>query len=158
MRFDRPARLLSISQREGQEKWMGEQGDDVVGKLREADLVVEEWTDPRDGEKEILFRNIFSTVGESQWKEGWWGGWLMWLQIMLVMWELDNFVVLCDLGGGGGDGRGWKRVVETVATYAVMGSAAVVGRVVGLRAVREEYTPRGLFEAWERGKEGGKKE
>ena len=152
MRFDRPVHLLSRSQREAQEKWIEEQGDDVIEKLRGMDLVAEEWTDPADGEKEIFFRNIFSVVGEVRWKEGWWGGWMMWLQVMLVMWELDNFVMLVDLGGEG-DGRAWRGVGETGWTYGVMGAAAVIGRVVGLRAVREEYTPGYLLGAWEGGKE-----
>lgn len=151
MRFDRPAHLLSKPQREVQEKWMREQGEDVIGRLREMDLVAEEWTDPRDGEKEIFFRNIFSTAGELQWKERWWGGVLILLQMMLVMWELDNLVVLFDLGGAG-DGSGWRGAAETVVTYAIMWSAAMAGRALGLKAVTDEYTPRHLFEAWEKEK------
>ena len=130
---------------------MEEQGEVVIEKLRETDLMAEEWTDPRDGEKEIFFRNIFSTVGESQWKERWWGGVLILLQMMLVMWELDNLIVLWDLGGAG-DGSGWKGAVETVVTYAFMWSAAMTGRALGLKAVNEEYTPKHLFKAWEKGK------
>ena len=151
MRFDRPAHLLPKPQREVQKKWMEEQGEDVIEELREMDLVAEEWTDPRDGEKEVFFRNIFSTAGESQWKERWWGGTLILLQMMLVMWELDNLVVLVDLGGAG-DGSGWRGAVETAVTYAVMWSAAMTGRALGLKAVHEEYTPKHLFKAWEKEK------
>ncbi len=147
MRFDRPAHLLSKPQREVQEKWMKEQADDVIEKLGKGDLVAEEWTDPRDGEKEIFFRNIFSTAGESQWRERWWGGVLIVLQMMLVMWELDNLIVLFDLGGAG-DGSGWRGVVETAVTYAFMWSAAMTGRALGLKAVNDEYTPKHLFKAW----------
>ena len=127
---------------------MEEQGEDVIEKLRGTDLVAEEWTDPRDGEKEVFFRNIFSTAGETQWKESWWGGVLILLQMMLVMWELDNLVVLLDLGGAG-DGSGWRDLLETAVTYAFMWSAAMIGRALGLKAVNEEYTPRHLLKAGE---------
>ena len=136
---------------------MKEQGEDMVEKLRETDLVAEEWTDPRDGEKEIFFRNIFSTVGESQWRERWWGGIVMWLQMMLVMWELDNLIVLFDLGEAG-DGSGWRGVVETAATYAFMWFAAMTGRALGLKAVNNEYTPNHLLMAWEKEKLSRKSE
>ncbi|KAK0512616.1 hypothetical protein JMJ35_004633 [Cladonia borealis] len=157
MRFDRPAHLLSKSQRKGQEKWMEEHGEDVIEKLRGMDLVAEEWTDPGDGEKEVFFRNILSTLKESQWREGWWGVVLMLLQIMLVMWELDNPVVLLDLGGPG-DGDGWRGAVETAVTYAFMWSVAMMGKALGLKAVNEEYTPKYLLKAWDEGKAKGKRE
>ena len=130
---------------------MEQQREDVIGKLRETDLVAEEWTDPRDGEKEVFFRNIFSTALEPQWKERWWGGILLALQMMLVMWELDNLIVLVDLGGAG-DGSGWKGVVETAVTCAFMWLAAMTGRAFGLKAVYDEYTPKHLFKAWEKEK------
>ena len=157
MRFDRPVHLLSRSQREAQKKWTEEQGEDVIEKLRGEDLVAEEWTDPKDGEKEVFFRNIFSTVGEAQWKERWWGGGLMLLQMMIVMWELDNLVVLLDLGGPG-NGSGCSGAVETLVTYAFMWSAAMAGRALGLKAVNEEYTPRHLLKAGEKGRSRGKTE
>ena len=130
---------------------MEEQRKDVIEKLRGRELVAEEWTDPRDGEKEIFFRNIFSTAGETQWKARWWGGVLILLQMMLVMWELDNLVVLWDLGGAG-DGNGWRGVLQTAVTYAFMWSAAMMGRAMGLKAVNEEYTPRHLLKTWEKEK------
>ena len=123
----------------------------MIGKLRETDLVAEEWTDPGDGEKEVFFRNIFSTAGESQWRERWWSGVLIPLQMMLVMWELDNLIVLVDLGGAG-DGSGWRGVVETAVTYACMWLAAMTGRALGLKAVNDEYTPEHLLKAWEKEK------
>ena len=136
---------------------MEEHGEDVIEKLRGMDLVAEEWTDPGDGEKEVFFRNILSTLKESQWREGWWGGSLMLLQIMLVMWEMDNPVVLLDLGGAG-DGGGWRGAVETAVTYAFMWLVAMMGKALGLKAVNEEYTPDHLLRAWEKGKARGKTE
>ena len=136
---------------------MEEQGEDVVEKLRGRDLVAEEWTDPQDGEKEVFFRNIFSTAGEAQWKERRWGGVLILLQMMLVMWELDNLAVLLDLGEAG-KGSGWRGALETAVTYAFMWSAAMAGRALGLKAVNEEYTPRHLLKAGEKGRSRGKTE
>lgn len=37
------------------------------------DLMVEEWTAPADGEKEVFFRNLFSTIQEPKYKGGWIG-------------------------------------------------------------------------------------
>ena len=136
---------------------MEEQGEDVIEKLRGTDIVAEEWTDPRDGEKKVFFRNIFSTAGETQWKESWWGGVLILLQMMLVMWELDNLVVLLDLGGAE-DGSGCSGAVETVVTYAFMWSAAMMARALGLKAINEEYTPRHLLNAGEKGMSSAKTE
>ena len=155
MRFDRPAHLLSKMQRECQEKWMEEQGEDIVQKLKNTEVVAEEWTEPKDGEKEIFFRNLFSTAREPQWKGSWLGGVYMVLQIMSVMWKLDNYIVLVDLGGKG-DGSGWRGFVEAVISYSVMGLANAVGRLMGLRAVNEEYTPGWLMRSWEEGKADGK--
>lgn len=51
MLFDRPAHLLSRKQREFQEKWMEEQGEDIVQRLKNIEVVAEAWTEPKDGEK-----------------------------------------------------------------------------------------------------------
>ena len=150
MRFDRPAHLLSKKQMEYQEKWMEEQGEDIVQKLKKTEVVAEEWTEPKDGEKEIFFRNLFSSAREPQWKGSWLGGVYMVLQIMCVMWKLDNYIVLVDLGGKG-DGSGWRGFVEAVISYSVMGLASAVGRLMGLMAVNEEYTPGWLMRSWEEG-------
>ena len=145
MRFDRPAALLSQRQREVQEAWMREQGEDAVEKYRGMDLVAEEWTDPADGEKEVFFRNLFSVTSETKYKKSWfWGLWTA-LTVMCVMWELDNYLVLVDFGGWKG---GWRERVERWVSYAVMGAAAFLGGVVGCRAVDEEYTPVHLRDAW----------
>ncbi len=119
---------------------MRDRGEEEVGRLGEGGLVVEEWTEPADGEKEVFFRNLFSTFQEPGYKGGLGGLWKM-VQVMVVMWGLDNFVVLVDCEGWKG---GWRGVVESGITYGVMGGMNFVGRAVGCRAVNEEYTPARL--------------
>ncbi|CAD6583768.1 MAG: hypothetical protein ASARMPRED_001502 [Alectoria sarmentosa] len=148
MRFDRPARLLNKGQREAQEAYFQEHGREEVEKLKGEDLIAEEWTDPADGQKEIFFRNIFSTLSEPQYQSNtsWLGELWKTLQLMCVMWELDNYVVLVDFGGWRG---GWRNLVEAAFTYGVMGFLMTLGRIFGCKAVSEEYTPKHLIQTWE---------
>ncbi len=151
MRFDRPARLLSKEQREAQEAYFQEHTQDEFEKLKGEDVIAEEWTDPADGQKEIFFRNIFSTLLEPQYKAEVSRLGELWrtLQIMCVMWELDNYVVFVDLEGWRG---GWRALTEMAFTYAFMGCLMLLGRLFGCRAVHEEYTPKYLIERWESGR------
>ena len=147
MRFDRSVGMLRGEQKGAQERWIKEKGEGFVKELREKELVVEEWTDPADGEKEVFFRNLFSTFEEPAYVGRWmgWGSILAWLQVMSVMWEGDNFVVVVDCGGGSG---GWRRMMEDGFAYALMGGAWTVGRMVGCKGVNREYTPEHLMERW----------
>lgn len=151
MRFDRPAHLLSNGQREAQEAYFREHEKEEVEKLKGEDLIAEEWTDPADGQKEIFFRNLFSTALEPQYqsKVSWLGELWKMLQIMCVMWEMDNYLVLVDFEGWRG---GWRELVEAAFTYAVMGCMMALGGLCGCRAVSEEYTPKHLIERWESGR------
>lgn len=110
------------------------------------DLVAEEWTHPSDGQKEIFFRNLFSTAREPLYDSSIVGWVYREVQILCVMWELDNYPVLIDFEGWRG---GWREWVEAGFTYGILGLAAGVGMGLGLRAVREEYTPEWLREKWE---------
>ena len=151
MRFDRPAHLLSNGQREAQEAYFREHDKEDIEKLKGEDLIAEEWTDPADGQKEIFFRNLFSTALEPQYqsKVSWLGGFWKMLQIMCVMWEMDNYLVLVDFEGWRG---GWRELVEAAFTYAIMGCMVALGVLCGCRAVSEEYTPKHLIERWESGR------
>ena len=148
MRFDRPAHLLSRGQREAQEAYFREHGKEEIEKLQGEDLIAEEWTNPADGQKEMFFRNLFSTASEPQYASNvsWLGDLWKTLQIMCVMWEMDNYLVLVDFGGWRG---GWRELVEAAFTYMVMGCMMALGRLCGCRAVSEEYTPKGLIQRWE---------
>ena len=150
MRFDRPARLLSAEQREVQEAYFREEGKEKLDSLRGVDTVAEEWTDPADGQKEMFFRNISSTMAEPRYRSN--GRVVrlgeLWrqVQIMCVMWELDNYVVFVDFGGWKG---GFRQAVESGVTYAVMGGLMLLGRLFGCRGVNQEYTPEHLVKRWE---------
>ncbi|KAH6672246.1 hypothetical protein B0J14DRAFT_483340, partial [Halenospora varia] len=106
--------------------------------IEEEELVVKEWTDPEDGEKEIFFRNLNSAIldatsnGLKKPNE-----WVLTWQLFMIFWQLDNFPVLLTLG--------WFPVVGEVlerwVSFLVLGIAALLGGVVGVRGVREEYTP-----------------
>ena len=151
MRFDRPARLLDKGHREAQEAFFREHGKAELENLKGQDLIAEEWTDPADGQKEIFFRNTFSTLLEPQYKSevSSLGELRRMLQIMCVMWELDNYLVIVDFGGWRG---GWRSQVEAAFTYTVMGCLMMLGRLCGCKAVSEEYTPKHLIERWESGR------
>ncbi len=151
MRFDRPAHLMSRRQREAQEAYLREHVKEEVEKFKGEDLIAEEWTDPADGQKEIFFRNLFSTALEPQPRSNvsWLGGSWKTLQIMCVMWEMDNYLVFVDIEGWRG---GWRELVEAAFTYALMGCMMALGRLCGCRAVNDEYTPRYLIKRWETGR------
>jgi len=117
-----------------------------VPEYRDIDLIVEEWISPKEGRKEIFFRNLFSTAGEPQYKSSITGSVYNMLTILRVMWGLDNYLVLVDFGGWKG---GWRVVVESAFTCAVMGTLVLLGKTLGLKAVNEEYTPQHLMKTWE---------
>ena len=148
MRFDRPAQLLSRAERVAQEVYLREHEKEEIESLKGEDLIAEEWTDPADGQKEIFFRNIFSTLLEPRYESNMptLGEIRKMLQIMCVMWELDNYLVFVDFGGWRG---GWRAVAEAAFTYTLMGCLMILGRSLGCRAVSEEYTPKHLNERWE---------
>lgn len=110
----------------------------------EGDLVVEEWTDPSDGEKERFFRNLFSAIRDLTSSSPsarppvgvhvfvpleWWIG----LQVMVISAAFDNYPVLC---WEGTSGRALSRVCLLFLAF--------VGRVCGLQAEYAEYTPPSL--------------
>ncbi|CZR51067.1 uncharacterized protein PAC_00942 [Phialocephala subalpina] len=111
-------------------------------------LVVQEWTEPGDGEKEVFFRNLSSVI-EDETRSGppreWWLTW----QLFVVFWGLDNWPVLMSAVDVPGFGRllhalgltGW---FEWIVTHVVLRVAVLVGGVVGLKSICPEYTPRRL--------------
>ena len=107
---------------------MSKVGEEEVAELRRVDLVAEEWTHPADGEKELFFRNLFGTIAEATVLPFWLGSLVMWIRIMVVMWELDNYPVFVDCDGWRGR---WRSLAEEGITYGIMGVAWAVGRCVG---------------------------
>ncbi|KAI0484858.1 hypothetical protein GGR56DRAFT_680685 [Xylariaceae sp. FL0804] len=105
----------------------------------EEDLVVREWTDPRDGQKAAFFRNLNGLVldalaaGPGSWRTRTLG-----LELANLSWRMDNWPVV--LGGGAGRWPGWA---HGVATRAVLLASVALGRLLGCRGVYEEYSNLG---------------
>ena len=99
-------------------------------------LVVEEWTDPADGDKELFFRNLCSSIQDMTANPSrappplglpldWW----IWWQLLLIFREFDNYPVL------------HYRIGSGLTTYIVLGLAHLLGGIVGLKSWYKEYTP-----------------
>ena len=99
-------------------------------------LIVEEWTDPADGQKELFFRNLCSalldmTVTPSKVPAPSWlpFGWWITLQLFLIFREYDNYPLL------------YTGVASRPATYLALFAAAIFGQLLGLQSRYDEYTP-----------------
>ena len=114
-------------------QWGRDASDDSV-------LEVWEWTDPSDGEEELFFRNLFSSILDMSrdpaavHSSARAAAWLpaavtFWLQLMVVFAAFDNYPATLT----GYRGMDISRMVVT------WGAAA--GRYVGLRASHPEYVP-----------------
>ncbi|KAE8448327.1 hypothetical protein EG329_009571 [Mollisiaceae sp. DMI_Dod_QoI] len=112
-------------------------------------LIVQEWTDPGDGAKEVFFRNLSSVI-EQETKTGppreWWLTW----QLFVIFWGLDNWPVLLSSGDIPIFGiiiqkLGFNGWFEWAVTHAVLWAATLLGWVWGLKSVYEEYTPERLL-------------
>ncbi|TVY82024.1 hypothetical protein LSUE1_G003323 [Lachnellula suecica] len=62
-------------------------------RWNDEELVVEEWTDPFDGEKEVFFRNLNSVILDTVAQPAWWMEWWLSLQLFVVFSEADNYPV-----------------------------------------------------------------
>lgn len=101
------------------------------------DLLVREWTDPKDGKKEVFFRNLAGIIEDftsRSWIGHWWTEWQLWV----VFGALDNYPAV--LGGR------W-RGVEWVLVHLLCLVLGVLGKAVGLKGEYSEYTPRALRRA-----------
>lgn len=92
------------------------------------EVVTEEWTDPEDGVKHVFFRNIFSTLEDS---ERYWKSWT-YLQALYVAAHSDDWVQVVP-------GR-----VSWAATHTLYAAVRGVGGLLGLQPWQEEYTPQDL--------------
>jgi quercetin dioxygenase-like cupin family protein len=105
------------------------------------DLVVKEWTDPADGQKEVFFRmlNSFLTEPEptkmhaSVWPsfvEGWLERCVITMQLFAIFAACDNWPVMFGQEGAFG----------SILTHLVLGTMGVLGQwLIGLRPVYDEY-------------------
>lgn len=97
-------------------------------------LVVEEWTDPVDGAKEVFFRNLNSVIIDTTRNPSWWMEWWLSLQLFVVFAEADNYPVF------------WPHVdeygvVQHLLTHFVLLVARGLGMLLGVKGTYEEYTP-----------------
>ena len=99
----------------------------------DTDLVVQEWTFPPDGEKEVFFRNLNSiildaekTLPWSTFRMDWWIEW----QIMSLCHGMDNFPVYVT------DSR--------TVTHVFLFIAAWLGILLGISSRYREYTPTAI--------------
>ena len=96
-------------------------------------LIVEEWTDPADGLKDIFFRNLNGVFfdetkgGTSHPRSQWW----LTLQLWVIFHGLDNWPVLLD-------GPLWFR---WVITHTALRTPVTLGKIWRLTPTYEEYTP-----------------
>jgi quercetin dioxygenase-like cupin family protein len=106
----------------------------------EDDVVVQEWTDPADGEKEAFFRNLNGIIADEEKRSRESGksigGWWLNLQLGAIFWEFDNWPVL--IGG--------PKWLQLWVTHIVLRIAVLVGRCIwGLKGRYGEYTPERLM-------------
>ncbi|KAJ5585190.1 uncharacterized protein N7459_004990 [Penicillium hispanicum] len=103
----------------------------------EETLVVEEWTDPTDGLKNVFFRNLNGVIldetqgGKSPPRSEWW----LTLQLWVIFHGLDNWPVVVD-------GPLWLR---WIITHLILRLGVFVGKLWHLQAIYPEYTPDGLI-------------
>jgi mannose-6-phosphate isomerase-like protein (cupin superfamily) len=101
------------------------------------ELVVREWTDPEDGEKEVFFRNLSSVLLESETPGSEFRGFWLTLNLWCIFWGMDNWPVFLDCGNIPLVGS-W---IEWAIAHFVLGLAMLVGGAMGLKCWYEEYTP-----------------
>ncbi|KAL6879925.1 hypothetical protein HDV57DRAFT_100992 [Trichoderma longibrachiatum] len=127
------------------------------------EVIVEERTDPEDGEKALFFWNLNGVILDagrvvgtnvpgfalfpSKIKDLIMDIWIT-LNLFIVFHSLDNFPVVLSTT------RFWKGKAsrglsaDWFVSHLLLSLAALAGRVLGLRAVRSEYTPAPQYNRW----------
>jgi mannose-6-phosphate isomerase-like protein (cupin superfamily) len=103
---------------------MGIQGE---GSDQE-DVVIEEWTDPEDGLKQVFFRNLLGVIEDS---ETYWKKYTP-IQALLVMSRYDNYAQIV------------PGVLSKFATHAAFAVARALAPLLNLQPWYPEYTPESL--------------
>ncbi|KAJ8087723.1 hypothetical protein PM082_006560 [Marasmius tenuissimus] len=98
----------------------------------EDDLVVREWTDPKDGMKEVFFRSVNGLVldairdGEGSWRMR-----TLELELMNLFWRADNWPVVLK--------SQWPPWVHSWATRFVLWAAVLLGWILGCKGIYPKY-------------------
>ncbi|KAI1347198.1 hypothetical protein F5Y01DRAFT_296048 [Xylaria sp. FL0043] len=144
--------------------------------LDQEDVVVLERTDPVDGEKRVFFWNLNGVILQ---QPPWWllvkrlWDWWVTLQLFIIFHELDNVPVMLDVKGIMAQARleaatcklmgerrveWWTRAVDERWSLLVLWAASQVGHVLGIRAVRREFTPEEVYKQFASAKKSQRKE
>jgi hypothetical protein len=130
----------------------------------EGELVVREWTEPGDGQKEVFFRMLNSFLTEPRpekmyrqlglplsLREVWVEKWVVSVQLFVIFRELDNWPVLVGTT---------KRVdwLNWTITHAVLWLVAWAGRFLGLEARYVEYLGESTIERGDQKPRGERKD
>jgi uncharacterized RmlC-like cupin family protein len=102
---------------------------------QEENLVVREWADPKDGQKEAFFRGLNgmlldAAAGRTPYVTGGrWDDWMLEVDLWNLFWRLDNWPVVLE-------GAAWPGWVQGLATRAVFAGAVGAGWVLGRKLPR----------------------
>ncbi|KAI0594417.1 hypothetical protein F4775DRAFT_574137 [Biscogniauxia sp. FL1348] len=98
----------------------------------DSELVVREWTDPKDGQKEAFFRNLNSIILDAiKGGEGSWRMRTLDLELMNLFWRMDNWPLFL--------GISWPGFMQSVVTRTVIWGSVILGKIVGCRGLYGEY-------------------
>jgi hypothetical protein len=107
---------------------------------KDMELWVKEWTDPADGDKEIFFRNVISSMIDRP--RGVLGTAKLLLTLFTIMNAHDNYPVIWR--GPAVGSPGLRLAVRRAVTKTVLGILGFVGWAAGFKGSYEEYTPKTL--------------
>ncbi|KAI1268831.1 hypothetical protein F5Y18DRAFT_423061 [Xylariaceae sp. FL1019] len=96
------------------------------------DLVVREWTDPKDGQKEVFFRNLNGIILDAtQDGHGSWRMRTLELELLNLFWRQDNWPVILSAS--------WPGWIQRAVTKTALASAVVLGKVLRCQGVYDGY-------------------
>jgi hypothetical protein len=110
-------------------------------------LIVKEWTDPDDGQKEVFFRNLNSAIIDITEGDGGTLKYLLMLQLFVIFQASDNYPVVWSSHRNGIGNENTMRGIEWATTHIVLRAAVILGWIVGLRGMYADYTPLELLSA-----------
>jgi quercetin dioxygenase-like cupin family protein len=101
----------------------------------EEELVVREWTDPKDGQKEAFFRNINGIILDAiKNGDGSWEMRTLELELKNLFWKMDNWPVVLR--------PSWPGWIQGAASRTVLLGSVIAGKVLGCHGVYQEYSRR----------------
>ncbi|KAK0654735.1 hypothetical protein B0T16DRAFT_320519 [Cercophora newfieldiana] len=105
---------------------------------KDVELVIYEWADPSDGDKDIFFRNLLGLMKDS--RRTLLRTVSLGISMVVLSGAHDNYPVFW--GGPKFVGRNGQSIIVRGVTYALMKLIGAVGWVVGRQPEYDGYTPR----------------